>query len=151
MEPTFEGFKVWVATVMGVTSDNMPSDALLQTVYDFSLNWVLDLLRLVPSQPTSASLYASAVYNLGGHFLVLYAMDTPPSTFWQDLRNRYQIGSMKVGLIQSASDQGSSTSYMIPEQLQNMTLADLMMMQTPWGQAYLMIASGWGNVWGITA
>jgi hypothetical protein len=160
MNPTFEGFQAWVVAIMGVPANVMPDTATLQYAYDEACNIVLCLLNLVPCQPTSPTLYAIAIYNLAGDFLVRVAQDptnppaSPPppnaATFWGDLRTKFNMGSFSPGLISSAADQGTSESMTIPDQLQGLTLGDLATLKTPWGQQYMALASYWGTIWGLT-
>jgi hypothetical protein len=128
----------------------MPNDYTLQVAYDTSLNLAYYGLATVPSQPTSPSLYAVAVYNLGGAMLLEIAQDTPPSTYWTDLRTKLGINSFVFGLITAAHDQGTSDSLYIPESIRNMTLLDLQLAKSPWGRMYLMLAGEWGTIWGLT-
>jgi len=54
-------------------------------------------------------------------------------------------------VISSTSDESSSSSYMNPEQLKMLTLANLQNLRTPYGRAYLGIVQSYGrNIWGIT-
>jgi hypothetical protein len=150
--PTFAGFKWFVQTIMGVPTGSMPTDDWLQIAYDQSINLTYYALGSVPSQPTTPSIYAFAVYNLGCAFLTEFAQDDPAttSTFWTDLRNKLGLNSFTAGLITSAADQGTAESMYIPEAIKGMTLMDLQLAKTPWGRKYLMIAGQWGTIWGIT-
>jgi hypothetical protein len=141
---------VWLPEFMTVPPAAMPPQTMLQYCFDQSLNMALPELETVPSQPTSPSVYAVAVYNLGGDILCENAQDTSPSTFWTDLRKQLDVNAFRYGLVQSGGDQGSSGSLMIPESLQGLTLGDLQLTKTPWGQRYLQIAQYWGTIWGIT-
>jgi hypothetical protein len=166
-DPTLAGFTTWVYGPMGVPPSVLPTDSpYLQLAFDTSMNIVLSSavsgggLDLVPSQPTSPSIYAIAVYNLGGHFLVNTAQDqippAPPppanaATFWSDLRKALGLDSSVLGFVQSTSDQGTSTSLMVPKQLQDASLMTLQLLKTPWGSAYSAIAGQWGpSIWGIS-
>lgn len=151
MGPTFEGFKWFVTNIMFVPAEAMPNDTFLQTVYDESLNLAYVGLATIPSQPTSPSIYAWAVYNLGGHFLVEIAPDVPGSTYWEDLRDKLKIYSFTPGLMTGAADQGTSQTMKIPSQLDGLTMMGLELLKTPWGRRYLAIAGQWGAIWGLTA
>lgn len=178
-EPTLAGFTAWVYTFMGVPKSALPPDSpYLQLAFDESVNIAYVGLKLVknrspprtpphaehPSYPTpsarrfqSPSVYAIAVYNLAGHFLVNMANDDPdaeppqePPNFWAALRSTLNLNSFNIGIINSASDQGTSAGQMIPDMVQKMSLFNLWLMQTPWGRTYLMLAGQWGTVWGIS-
>jgi hypothetical protein len=153
-DPTFAGFQWFVQNMMAVPLGSMPDDSILQIAYDEAINLTYWALDTVPSQPTTPSIYAFAVYNLGCAFLLEVAQDDPdaepPSTFWNDLRTKLGINSFLSGLITSAADQGTAESTYIPEQIKGMTLMDLQLAKSPWGRKYLMIAGQWGSIWGIT-
>jgi hypothetical protein len=102
------------------------------------------------------SVYSVAVYNLGGHFLVNIALDLPgppptePPTFWSDLRKTLGLNSFSLGIINSASDQGTSAAQTLPDYVQNMSMFNMWLASTPWGRMYAMLAGQWGTVWGIS-
>jgi hypothetical protein len=148
--PTFAGFEFFVANIMGVPSIDMPDVSVLQYAYDQAYNLTYSGLMDVPSAPTSPSIFAMAVYNLGAHWLVETAQDTPPSTYWQDLRTKFGLTSFTPGLVNAAHDQGTGEGMAIPPYLLNQTLMGLELLKTPWGRFYMMIAGQWGTLWGIT-
>jgi len=148
--PTFDGFKWFVTNMMAVPTDAMPDDAQLQIAFDEALNLAYIGLASIPSQPTTPSIYAFAVYNLGCHLLTEFALDTPPSTFWSDLRNKLGLNVFTPGLINQAHDQGTGEGMYILPQLQGMTLFNLQLTKSPWCLKYLMIAGQWGYIWDIT-
>jgi hypothetical protein len=149
-DPTYDGFEWFVENTMQVPVGAMPSDATMQIAYDQALNLVYWGLQTVPSQPTSPSIYAYAVYNLGAAFLLQLAIDNPGSTYWSDLRNQLGINSIMWGPITSAADQGTSESTYVLDVFRHMTLMDLQLMKSPWGRAYLMFVGQWGSLWGLT-
>jgi len=148
--PTYEGFVAWVTAVMGVPTGNMPDDSTLQVAYNEALNLAYLGLASIPSVSSTMSIYAMAVYNLGGHILVEIAQDAQNQNFWSNLRNQFQINSMLPGFITQAHDQGTGEGMYIIKQLEGMTLFGLQLMKTPWGRWYLMIAGQWGTIWGLT-
>jgi hypothetical protein len=149
-DPTFAGFQWFVANYMLVPTESIPDDTWLQVAYDQAVNLTYIAIASVPSQITSPSIYAMAVYNLAAALLVEFAQDTPPSTYWSDLRSKLGINSFQFGLITSAADQGTAESMYIPEVIKGMTLLDLQLAKSPWGRMYLMIAGQWGTIWGLT-
>jgi hypothetical protein len=152
--PTFAGFQWFVANIMSVPFPSIPPTSWLQVAYDEAVNLTYWALGTVPSQPTTPSIYAFAVYNLGCAMLLEFAQDdtttNPPGTFWTNLRNSLGVNSFSFGLITSASDQGTAESMYIPNQIKNMTLMDMQLAKSPWGRKYLMIAGQWGSIWDIT-
>ena len=162
VHPSIEGFTAWVFRVMGVPTGALaPDTPYLQLAYDEALNVAYVGLAWVPNwsiaNPKSPSIYAIAVYNLGGHILASIAVDDPdavppttPPTFWADLRDKLQMNSLSIGFVTSASDQGTSAGQQIPNAIADMTLMGLDLMKTPWGRRYMTIAGQWGNLWGIS-
>jgi hypothetical protein len=148
--PNFTDFQAWVQYMMGVPAENMPDDATLEMAYDESLNLALDDLATIPYTPGSPSLYALAVYNLAGAILVDIVQDSDGSTFWSDLRSKFNVTMFSFGIINSASDQGTSKGSIVPNFVQQMGPLDLWLYQTPWGRQYMMIAGAWGSVWGCS-
>jgi hypothetical protein len=98
----------------------------------------------------SPLLYTQAVYNLAGDILCNNAQDVPPSTFWTDLRKGLGLNSFTPGFINAANDEDTSAALLVPLNLQNLTLADLNSLKTPWGRMYLSIAQSVGSMWGLT-
>lgn len=147
LRPTFEGFLGFVRGVMGVPVTAITDDSLtLRCCYDAALELVnvgMGLCRL----PT---IYTNTVYNAGASLLLNYGNDTPPSTYFTDMRKKLGIGKLVTGLMSSASDQGTSGSIVIGEALSNLTLGDLMMMQDPYGRQVIAVLMELGPVWGYT-
>lgn len=147
LRPTFEGFLGFVRGVMGVQDTAITDDSpTLRCCYDAALELVnvgMGLCRL----PT---IYTNTVYNAGASLLLNYANDTPPSTYFADARKKLKIGKLITGLMSSASDQGTSGSIVIGEAMSNLTLADLMMMQDPYGRQVIAVLMELGPVWGYT-
>lgn len=148
--PNFTDFQAWVQFMMGVPAGDMPDVATLQMAFDESLNLALDDLQTIPFVAGSPSLYALAVYNLAAAILVDIVQDVPPSTFWQDLRNKFNVTMFSFSIMTGAADQGTSKSAIVPNFVQGMGPLDLWMYQTPWGRQYMMIAGAWGSIWGIS-
>lgn len=153
-DPTFAGFQWFVAHIMAVPSGSIPDSSWLQVAYDEAVNLAYYGLQSVPSQSTTPSIYAFAVYNLGCALLLEFAPDdpnaTPPGTFWTNLRQSLGITNATYGMVNSAADQGTSESMYIPDVIKGMTLFDLQLMKSPWGRTFLMISGEWGTIWGLT-
>lgn len=147
LRPTFEGFLGFVRGVMGVPVTAIADDSpTLRCCYDAALELVnvgMGLCRL----PT---IYTNTVYNAGASLVLNYANDTQPSTYFSDARKKLGIGKLISGLMSSASDQGTSGSIVIGEAMSNLTLADLMMMQDPYGRQVIAVLMELGPVWGYT-
>lgn len=147
LRPTYEGFLGFVRGVMGIPVTGIPDDSpTLQCCYDAALELVnvgMGLCRL----PT---IYTNTVYNAGGSLLLNYANDIQPSTYFTDARKMFGIGKLVNGLMTSAADQGTSGSTVIGDAMSNLTLADLMMMQDPYGRQVVAVLMELGPQWGYT-
>lgn len=66
------------------------------------------------------------------------------------MRAQYKIGAFVAGVLSSASDNGTSQGMTVPKSLQNLTIADLQNMKTPWGLEYLSILQQVGPIWGLS-
>lgn len=104
-----------------------------------------DLQSAVPQ------LYTLAVYNLATDRLINYAPDQPGQNFFATARANYHLLDMNVGVIQGASDQGTSGSYLNLEAMKTFTLGDLQTLKTPFGRRYMEIAMNYGpSLWGMS-
>jgi hypothetical protein len=150
--PTLEGYIDWVRNIMGVDEAHIADDdPYLEMSYDVALEIVNRYLFWA-----SPGIYTIAVYNLGGDFLCNIAQDdtsTPPGTYptyWADLRNSLNLNSFVPGLVNAANDEDTSAATMVPLGMQNLTVADLQTLKTPWGRTYMGIAQSVGSMWGLS-
>jgi hypothetical protein len=144
--PSIQGYIDWIRTIMGVTADVLPDDSpYIQLSYDMATEWVNIYLNLA-----SPLLYTQCIYNLGGAMLVGIAQDIPPSTFWTDMRTSLGLNNFIPGFVNAANDEDTSAAVLVPVNLQNLTIADLQLLKTPWGRFYLSIAQSVGSMWGLT-
>lgn len=142
--PSHAGFTEWVRTFMGVSTGDLHDDSpFLTMAYDIALATVsLDLAAL--------PIYALAVYNLGGDFLVNWTPDQVGSTYWADLRTAFGTFAFAPGVVTSTGDNGTNTSLLNPEFMKELTLGNLQNMKTPYGRQYLAWAQSIGPLWGLT-
>jgi hypothetical protein len=162
VEPNLDGYLQFIRTVMGVPAGALPDDSIyIEQSFWAAMTIVNPMLQMVGNAETPPpqqfpTYYAYAVYNFAADWLVRTTLDDPNAqdpykTYWADLRKTYGTNAFTPGVIQSSSDQGTSQSFMVPGWYQNMTLMDQMMLQTPWGRQYLMLAQAAGpTVWGLT-
>ena len=127
--PTLAGFTTFIANNMGISTTVLsPSSEWVGWAFSYALDIVSPTLGCV-----SSLIYALAVYNLAGDFLVNYAPDSPGQCYFGDLRKQYKLAGFVPGVVQSTSDNGTSTSLLVPDALKELTLADLQELKTPWG------------------
>jgi hypothetical protein len=157
--PTQAGFLVFVRDVMGVPvpalPDNSPALVYAFNVAFMTVNPLLGVGVSVPPAANTWSIYALAVYNLGGDRLINYAPDTPPSTYFKTLRGPapegYGINNFVAGVVSAAADEATSNTLLVPDAFKGLTIADLQKLKTPFGIEYLSLAQQWGpSVWGLT-
>jgi hypothetical protein len=149
--PNLEDYTTWIYVYMGVPEEVLPEDSpYIEYSFEFALEWVNLYIDIA-----SPLVYTNAVYNFGGNMLCNIAQDNPNlpppnNTYWQDLRTNLGINNFIPGFINAANDEDTSAALLVPLNLQNLTLADLQMLKTPWGRAYLAIAQSVGSMWGLT-
>lgn len=166
--PTLAGFNVFVRQVMQIDPLYLPTDSPLITyAYQSALmvvnpalagagRWPSPWFPGMPMVDPSVlaidqwSVYAMAVYNLGGSNVVNYAQDQPGRVFFKEMRANLGLSKFTPGVVAGTSDQGTAVSYLNPEFMKEMTLANLQQIKDPWGRAYLMIAQDYGGIWGIS-
>jgi len=134
---------------MNVSTANLPDDSW---AIDFSYELALQIVNqnLNCAVPI---MYTQAVYNLAADNLVNYAPDptNPASTYWSDLRAKWNIYKFVPGVVQNSSDEGTSVGYVIQDAAKELTIANLQNLKTPWGRAYLGITQAYGPaVWGLS-
>lgn len=147
IRPTFDGFIRFVRGVMGVPDGAISDDnPTLECCYESALELIPKGMGL----QCLPIIYTNTVYNAGGSLLLRFAMDTPPSTWFADVRKKLGLNNAVYGLVNSAADQGTSGSMTISDALSDLSLADLMLMQDPYGLAAAAVLMELGPVWGYT-
>lgn len=161
--PSLSGFLWFVQNIMKISPSVLaPTDPVISFSYNLSLSMVNKALMKVPpsiySDQNGLSLYTVAVYNLGGNNIVNFAQDAVDApiyrdgmSYWEYTRSKMGINNQVMGVIQSASDEGTSQSMQLPEWTKGMTMADVQASKTPWGRMYLGLAQQYGpTIWGIS-
>ena len=110
-----------------------------------------------------------AVYNLTMSNLIQWMVDPSGSTYWSKIRAQYGVtgsggaaaptvngvttptlAGFVPGLVNSASDNGTSVGLTIPEGLSNLTIGQLQATNNPYGLQYLAWAQDVGTLWGMS-
>jgi hypothetical protein len=161
---TATGYYAFLRSYMGIPVDALPDNSFwIPVTYALSLDVVNIFLSLspqvsviVPPQPPGyPSQYAYAVYNYAADRMVNFAQDdpdnpynypgvVPPTPYFQYLRSKFGLDSFVSGVITYAADVTTSASYAVPDWMKDMSMADLQTLKTPWGRAYMAIASQYG-------
>jgi hypothetical protein len=171
VQPTFAGFLAFVRNVMGIDTTILPdSSPVLPMAYAVAKAIVNPALMAicVPPVPDATpptlgtTIYALAVYNLGGSNLINYAQDEPDAAiipgsgepglpFFAFTRQKWNVNGFVSGVIQSAADESTSESMVVQEAAKNFTLANLQQLKDPYGRQYLAFAQSYGqSTWGLT-
>jgi hypothetical protein len=163
-QPNFTYYRdIFIRKVMGISTAVLPDNSVTISIsYQIALMFVNVALQGIPGpQPpyapepaTDLTIYALAVYNLAGDRLMNFAQDLPgaptidgsqpPLAYFAYWRKSFNILGFVSGAITSASDNGTSASYDVPEWAKNLTVSQLANLQTPWGREYLGIAQAYG-------
>lgn len=140
MPTSLSGFIGFVRSDMGITAEQVPDDSQsLSLAYGGAVEWVnRDIAIVMPS------LYAVAVYNLAASFLINYGTEN----VFSGLREKLKLNNFVSGVISASSDNSTSSQRLVPDFFKDLSLADLQMLQDPWGRRYLMIAQQFGSLWG---
>jgi len=147
LRPTLAGFLRFVRAGMGVPESAIADD---DPALACCFGSALELMPQHTGLERLPVVWATTVYNLAASLLLNYAGDTPPSTYFADQRKKLGIGNYIAGITTSAADQGTSGSVTVSNALSNLTLADLMLMQDPYGRAALAVLMELGPLWGYT-
>ncbi len=145
-QPTIAGFTAFIRSVVDIPILFLPDNSpILADAFAGSQLVVSPRFCAFPG-----ATYATMVYNLGADYVINYAVDQPNQTYFRDLRKSFGIGLFVPGVTGSSSDSGTSQSRVTPEFMKTMTFADLQMLKTPYGRAYLGMAQTQGTLWGIS-
>lgn len=142
MTTSLSGFIEFVRTDMGITTAQVPDNSpSLSMAYGGATEWVNQEIEMV-----MPNMYGIAVYNLGASFLVNYGTES----VFSESRKELGLNNFKAGVITGAGDNATSAQRLVPDFFKELSLADLQMLQDPWGRRYLMIAQQFGSLWGLS-
>lgn len=174
MQPTLAGFLTFVRTTMGISTVVLPDNSIyLGWAFAVALAIVNPALRCIgiPSQDSTGapltggqtySIYALAVFNLGGDNLINYAQDLsgaaiipgsgdPGLPFFAYARKQLNINGFVSGVISGSNDESTGQTLVVQEAAKNFTLANLQQLKTIYGRQYLAFAQSYGpSTWGIS-
>lgn len=142
--PNLPDFIEFVQNMVGVDPLYLPADS---PFYGYALAQAQRFTIRALGGPG----YTLAVYNAGAHILLTIAPDQTGRTWFRDQRATFGLNKpVSSGLVQSTGDDGTSVTLAVPDALRNLTLGDLMMFRTPWGQEALAYNQDFGSVFGIS-
>jgi len=149
MEPTaaqIATFITFIRDIMGVNDTVLPDDSPFIT---YSLTGAVNIVNL-QIKTLSPFLYEMALNNLAADNLVNWAQDSTGSTFWADLRKSFGVNNFAAGVVQSANDNSTGMSALVPDFFKGLTMGNLQSLKTPYGRQYLAIVQDWGPLWGLS-
>lgn len=152
MDPTLAGFLSFLRASVAISTTVLPDNSdFIPLAFNYAENVTLSQLKEMPNvNATLPSIYATAVYNLATHILIETAQDQTGQTYFADARRAFGLNDAFGGLVNSASDQGTSASAVIPDWVQNMTLDEFSLIKTPYGRVYMRIAQKAHAHWGLS-
>lgn len=140
------GFLDFIRNTMKISEVFLPTDSPV-----IDMTYQLAVVVVNPQiQQFSALMYDAAVYNLAADYLINYATDVAPYTFFEDLRAKFDCIGFVSGVITSSSDEGTSQSLQTPTAFSELTLSDLQRLKTKYGRRYVEIAQQCSNSWGLS-
>jgi hypothetical protein len=124
----------------------LPSQDARETALCEALETVNDMIACVAPRQ-----HVEAVYNLAADRAVYLAADATGQTYFADLRRQFRTSAVSVGVVSAASNQATSMGQTNPKTLQELTLAELQYLKSPYGRRYLEIAQAYGSdLWGVS-
>lgn len=144
--PTLAGYITWSREVMGLPTTAIPSN---DVGYETSYNVALELVPLALNT-MSPLIYTLTVYNWAGSQLLQFQQDITGQTYFADLRKSFGINSFVAGVINSASDTGTSESLSVGQGLQNLDMLSLQRIKDPYGRQAVAYMQSLGTLWGLT-
>ena len=144
--PTLTGFQTFAQNVAGINTTVMPTnDPGWATAFAFALEWI-------PTWASNASavLYTAAVYNWGVSELIQYQQDQSGQVFFQAARKQFGVNNFEAGVVDEASDTGTSEHLAVGRGLKNMDMISLQRIKDPFGRQAVAILQSLGTLWGLT-
>ena len=148
--PTLAGYLEFLRNIVGINTTVLPDGSpIIEWSYNYAVNLVWEVLRYLPSPPDQF-LYTTAVYNLTTSFLLANGQDPtglPVSQqFFGPYQQKYNLRAFVGGVIQSASDESTSSSMVVPKAFDGLTIQNLQNLKDPYGRQYLAIVQSLGSL-----
>ena len=118
----------------------------------YALAQAIGLVVNPPAPPVPVA-YSLACYNGATHILFNITPDQPGETYFTNARSTAGFGLVQpsMGLIGAASDQGTSSTTVVPDWAKTLTIGQLDFYKTAWGRSFLAWNQSYGpTIWGLT-
>lgn len=107
--------------------------------------------RLTLAVPTVAAQdYVNVVYCGAAHTQLFITPDLPNQQYFANARSNFNMLKPANGLVTQATDQGTSSTTVVPDTMKRLNFADLQFITTPWGRWWLGWGQDYGTPWGIS-
>lgn len=147
-QPTPNGtdLATFLQTVAGIPTSALPANS---PYIPWALSYAEEMTLLVLNA-VGQDFYCMAVYCLATSFLINWCPDQMGGTYFQTLRQKWDITGFIGGTIQSSADQATSESLLAPDFLSGLTLQNLQALKDPFGRQWLAMNQELGPIWGIS-
>jgi hypothetical protein len=167
LTPNLIDFTSYIEDSVHIPTAALPTnDPFIGYAFNIALATCISLpawcgISSAPGSNALGILYTLAVYNLGVATLFQITPDQAGQTYFADARNSkpstnfpnggFGLNTVSTGLVQSSSDEGSSVGLVAPTWAAGLTIGQLQLVKTYWGQQYLSFAQSYGpTIVGIT-
>lgn len=144
--PNVTDLTTFLQTIAGIPTSALPANS---PYIPWALSYAEEMTLLVLNA-VGQDFYCFAVYCLATSFLINWCPDQMGGTYFQTLRQKWDIAGFVGGTIQSSADQATSESLLAPEFLQGLTLQNLQTLKDPFGRQWLSMSQEFGPIWGIS-
>lgn len=160
--PNLTDFTTYIETSVQIPTAALPTnDPFIGYAFNIALETCIGPAWCTTGPSALGILYTLAVYNLGVATLFQITPDQSGQTYFADARNSavsgnfpnggFGLNQVSTGLVQASSDEGTSASLVAPTWAAGLTVGQLQLMKTWWGQQYLSFAQSYGpTIVGIT-
>lgn len=158
--PNLPDYTLWVQNVMGINVAYLPPSS---PFLGYALGRAEALVLRIPSgygrcSPAGSLMgfeYTLAVYNCAGHIQLKITPDQIVDgiqwEYFLKKREDFRLLNPITGMVASTSDEGTSSSFAVPDALAQLTAMDLDFMKTPWGREYIAFQQDYGpTIWSLT-
>jgi len=146
-QPTRAGFIQYIRDNVGIPAEALPDNSPTIT---YALCAARDFVDNGMGLKTKPLIYTRTLYNMATSMLLNYGEDQPGSKFFANMRKTLGLNNLHAGIMTSAADQGTSGSIVVSKAMQNLSLADLQLLQDPYGRQVAAVLMEMGPLWGYT-
>jgi len=82
--------------------------------------------------------------------LIQYQQDQSGQVFFQAARKQFGVNNFEAGVVDEASDTGTSEHLAVGRGLKNMDMISLQRIKDPFGRQAVAILQSLGTLWGLT-